>query len=380
MRVSTVIVGIIVTVVMISPGSIGAILGTPETPAAGPVLFVYLDAPRIATHAEAGWPFVLPTMWGDVTVHATSRVRDQSQVIRLGEDGRVVDQAVHVPSVWNVASDDDSVTGILLADGVQVRAALWTAAGRSSLEPGIRGLPTGGVETLHRMYSSEPTPMGLDVQWEGAPIKTPGEAPELQMLATYTKTQTVYVDNEFVANWGTSGSWTWANQVNYLTAYLNSYTNDFQLVYDDDLLVWAEPGTSTNDPWTDGFHWLRDDLDNIGRDTRVFWSHVDYDGWIVGQAGQPADYAMLQTTDDGGHFGTIVDSDFERAFLMAHELGHNNNGDHLYGWGSYESVTHFHRSILYEGGWDHYHECWSSTNGGRMATHLGNTFVGTACS
>lgn len=154
------------------------------------------------------------------------------------------------------------------------------------------------------------------------------------------------------------------------------------------MIVNSDPGTTTNSPWSTGYNWLINAWD-WGKNTKVLWSHVDYDKDVVGQAQQPGNRAMLQTTDDASHFGNVVDSDLERAYFMAHELGHNNNGAHAEPgypqdcpscpWSYTEWWGHKHRSILYRGAWDHLHECWSATNAQRMATHLGTSVAGTTC-
>lgn len=377
---------IVLTALALSLGTLPA--GIADAPAAEapiadasiPIRTVTLDPRHVASRAHAGEAVTLPTMWGEVTLDVLGRVSPGVRVLHQESDGSLVDQGDFLPDVWRVASKDKNVTGVLLADGKQVRATLVTPEGRSTIEPGLDGIPSGGMDVLHRMYSDEPTRV-VAANWEAPPV--PGVlrgAPTPPSILAVSKTMVAYVDDEFAATWG---GLTWPNQVSYLTSWLNGYMDDVQLTYGPDTMVKADPGTTSNSPWSSGFDWL-DDQSLLGMNTKVLWSHVDYDGCTVGQAAQPGNYAMLQTTDDACHLWNIVDTDFERAYFMAHELGHNNNGCHEpecsgVAW-SASAWSHTHREILYAGGQGHLHECWGSANANRMTAHLGTSFVGSACS
>ena len=390
MRVLLTILCVTVLVTMAAPG-----LATDSTaisagdPQPGFTL-INLDAMGIATRARAHDPITLPTMWGDVLITSFQRVSAGVRINHEDPQGALVDDGVFVPDVWHVASLDYSITGLLLADGHQVRATLITPEGRSTIEAGANGIASSQPERLHRMYSADPTRplfgVSHDVMLEPTTGPQPAPVPPagVGVLTTQTKTMVAYVDDEFAGVWGTN---TWPNHVIYLTSWLNGYMNDVELIYDVQVMTRSDPGTSS---WSTAWSWLGQ-RNYQGMNTRVFWSHVDYTsgGWCnLGMGSQPGTTAMLQTTDDACHGWHVIDTDFERAYFMAHELGHNNNAAHVTDnagtscqscpWSS-GGYPHTHRSIMYQDTEFHLHECWSNTNANRMATHLGTSVVATTC-
>jgi len=367
------------TISAVFPGGMAGteVLG-PETVEASPFNFVLLEPALIAEKAESGETFTLPTMWGDVTVATTARASDGVDIYHADANGNLIHDGFSIPDVWHIASPDGTMEGILLADGLQVRATLVTPHGRSTIEPGMDGLPTGAAQALHRMYAEEPT-RPLIVAPHPQPI--PGDPTprtrggDIGILSTITLTQAAYADNEFVSVWGSTG---YDDHILYLTTWVNGYMNDVEIVYDVNDIINSDPGTDSSSAWSQGWDWLGGQS-NQGEDGRVLWSHVDYDGCTLGQALQPGDRAMLQTTDDSCHGWNVIDTDFERAFFMTHELGHNNDANHDDAWVDIDP-GHTHRSFMQSSANWHPHECWSSANADNMVNHNPGTSVqGTTC-
>lgn len=197
----------------------------PEPIASQPFEMVVLDPVDIHARAGRGEAVTLPTVWGSVTVIPLARVSEGVDVYQETPDGSFVLIERHVPDVWHVESEDGGFSGLLFANGLQVRATLVGDQGRSTIEPGTTGIPSGGIDVLHRMYNEEPTP--ATAVWD-APSE-PGHiasVPPITIMSHSTKTMVAYVDNEFVSVWGD-----YAGHVLYLTNWINTYMDDVHLTY-----------------------------------------------------------------------------------------------------------------------------------------------------
>lgn len=75
--------------------------------------------------------------------------------------------------------------------------------------------------------------------------------------------------------------------------------------------------------------------------------------------------------------GSTPNTDYERAYLTKHEMGHNSNAAHT---DAYSKTVgfHVHRSIMHKSAWYHYHNIWSQNEADKMCNYLNTGCQSTA--
>lgn len=331
---------------------------------------VVLDPSAVHAALLEGRPFELPTGSGDMALVGLGRTQPSITYTDDGPDGPMA--VTRAPNVWWVADEEGTPVGAVLSFDHVLRAWFHHSGGTVLLEPATAGdSATRPAETYRVTRLAEPigsfapAPEREDPAGDGVGI--------LSHIAVF-KDVYAYVDPEYRAQYGTC---CWTDQVQYVLGLLNTYFDDVELNYRF-LGGAVDSGFNTNNLNT-AWNRLVSKPYN-GADVKSYWSYRDFDGCDIGRATLPGSVFLVQHAPDWCHLNLLPGNDVERAYFTAHELGKNNNAHPNDHWSSTTWTGHEHRSIMDGSLWGHLHECWSSTNLGRMATYLGTSSVEPACS
>jgi hypothetical protein len=315
-----------------------------------------LDPAEVHQAIQEGEPFDLPTVDGSVTVEATERTQETIRYVD-GSTDRTVERPPHV---WETTVVGGEGHGLVLAFDHTVHA--WTTAdGNATYVEPVESLPGTQTDRTYRVLEKDGQPQPADS------LVSP--ASHIQVY----KDVYAYVDAEYESQYG---SCCWADQVDYILGLLNNYFDDVQLEYSycGGEVDYEFDSYNMDDAWNR----LVDKPYN-GCSVKSHWSFKDFDGCEVGKATLPGSIMLNQQTEDACNGLGRPDTDAERAYLTAHELGKNNDAypeDH---WSYTTWTLHEHRSIMDPDLAGHYHECWSQANLDAMTNWLGTSVSEDSC-
>lgn len=185
----------------------------------------------------------------------------------------------------------------------------------------------------------------------------------------------VVVDREYVNKFGRQ-SWT-EHARKLVNTMSNTYQRDTGIIFQISSLSYDGSLTSYN--WGTVLDvQLRTPASGENMVVALLGKDMDSPGEAIGmaQAPCPQQTSAAQMTGDYWHGHTTPNEDFERAYVLMHEVGHNLHAntydcghDEATGWNHWhrdsqgESYSHRHVSLMQESGWS-YHEHWFS-NGER---------------
>lgn len=399
---SVVLVVILVIGVALAPMTIAVpedgVVSTPED-AKTEKIRVTINPGQLYESIRAGNAFSLPT-GANESMQFQSAVRqgDGGEILQRNEQGRLVHLGHHDSNVWSTTSTRDNSRALILSLASSLRATIWTEGRIVNIEPTSPPSWMTTTTTSYALYDDvyqEPVP-GTPSHFEPLtqehqdtasrdpapssgtddPITIPTAIPGSgEDSGGQRETMTAYADDEYYWQYGLG----WADQVDYIIAKANVYFEDIDLYHDVETYIQDDPGTGDDSPWSEGWNWIKNQPWH-GNLNKAYFSYADYDGCKIGQAFEPGTVAMWQHKPDACHAGIIPDTDFERAYITAHELGHNSDGGHADAWSAWSGADHQHRSIMHESAWYHYHECWSQGNLDRMTEEEGTAIAGEHCS
>lgn len=304
-------------------------------------------------------------------------------------------------SLWRLRNGDGAVGTLILRPGY-LEATLTTADGPTVIEPvADRPYPADADLTTYRVVQPgeqpatpgafgphDPGPAVADDGDPGGQASGMGEGdpggngwaplgstglglPASASGPEREKTVRTYVDTEWYDHYDDD----WCDKFRQLRDEANEKFREVGLEYTSTWCSWRSWKFQSNDRDE-----LWDELSGAGdggRDVKGLASYKDWDGCAIGVGSNPGSQFMIQAKADQCHFWAVPDNDYERAYVLKHEWGHNNDAKHKYAWNEWDGCCHNHRSIMYGSAWGHWHDVWSQENADRMCHHL-NTGTCTA--
>lgn len=293
-----------------------------------------LDPSTILEAAREGRNVKLPTAFGEVSLAEWARATHTFAVLTPNEHGGY-DAREAKSNVWRASDPTADARAVLVLTPDELRAQITTPQGVSAIEPTGRldedGMAIYAVFRADKDLPDDETALSFDDVSPPGPATGTRTSPtsDASIDATVTKSITVYVDTAYVNNYGAS---TWPNQVDYMVALANHRFADVSLSYS----ITATIHDSSFDSADFDYCWnLLLTKSYLGAHTRALFGYTDYQGGVVGRASNPGRSMMSQHAPDASVGWTVPSDDFERAYIVKHELGHNNNADHDYAWDDY---------------------------------------------